>query len=50
MDILGDKLGPVVFQFPFFDKWKIQDRHDFTDRLVRFLKKLPAAHKFAIEL
>jgi uncharacterized protein YecE (DUF72 family) len=22
MDILGDKLGPVVFQFPFFDKWK----------------------------
>jgi uncharacterized protein YecE (DUF72 family) len=24
MDILGDKLGPVVFQFPFFDKWKIR--------------------------
>ena len=50
MDILGDKLGPVVFQFPFFDKWKIKDRQDFTDRLIPFLKKLPTAHKFAIEI
>jgi uncharacterized protein YecE (DUF72 family) len=50
MDILGDKLGPVVLQFPFFDKWKIKDRHKFTDRLIPFLKKLPAAHKFAVEI
>jgi uncharacterized protein YecE (DUF72 family) len=50
MDILGDKLGPVVFQFPFFDKWKIKDRHAFTDRLIPFLKKLPAGHKFAVEI
>jgi uncharacterized protein YecE (DUF72 family) len=50
MAILGEKLGPVVFQFPFFDKWKIKDRHAFTDRLIPFLKKLPAEHKFAIEI
>jgi uncharacterized protein YecE (DUF72 family) len=50
MDLLGDKLGPIVFQFPFFDKWKIKDRHAFTDRLIPFLKKLPTAHKFAIEI
>jgi uncharacterized protein YecE (DUF72 family) len=48
--ILGDKLGPVVFQFPFFDKWKIKDRHAFTDRLIPFLKKLPTERKFAIEV
>ena len=50
MSILGPKLGPMVFQFPFFDKWKINDRHAFTDRLIPFLKKLPAAYKFAIEI
>jgi uncharacterized protein YecE (DUF72 family) len=26
------------------------DRHAFTDRLVPFLKKLPADHKFGIEI
>jgi uncharacterized protein YecE (DUF72 family) len=50
MSILGPKLGPMVFQFPFFDKWKIKDRHAFTDRLIPFLKKLPADYKFAIEI
>ena len=50
MGILGGKLGPMVFQFPLFDKWKIKDRHAFTDRLIPFLKKLPADYKFAIEI
>jgi uncharacterized protein YecE (DUF72 family) len=50
MDILGEKLGPIVFQFPFFSRSVFRDRHEFTDRLVPFLKKLPATHKFALEL
>jgi uncharacterized protein YecE (DUF72 family) len=50
MSILGAKLGPMVFQFPFFDKWKIKDRNEFTDRLIPFLKKLPADRQFAIEI
>jgi uncharacterized protein YecE (DUF72 family) len=50
MGILGEKLGPIVFQFPFFDKWKIKDRHEFMDRLIPFLKKLPADRRFAIEI
>jgi uncharacterized protein YecE (DUF72 family) len=49
MDILGPKLGPIVFQFPFFAKNVLRDRHEFTDRLVPFLKKLPD-RKFAIEI
>jgi uncharacterized protein YecE (DUF72 family) len=48
--ILGDKLGPIVFQFPFFDKWKIKDRHEFADRLIPFLEKLPTKRKFAVEI
>jgi uncharacterized protein YecE (DUF72 family) len=50
MDILGPKLGPIVFQFPFFNRSLFPDRHVFTDRLIPFLKKLPANHKFGIEI
>jgi uncharacterized protein YecE (DUF72 family) len=50
MDILGEKLGPIIFQFPFFSCSIFSDRHAFTDRLVSFLKKLPANHKFGIEI
>jgi uncharacterized protein YecE (DUF72 family) len=50
MGILGPKLGPIVFQFPFFSRGSFQDRHEFLDRLVPFLKKLPTDQKFALEL
>jgi uncharacterized protein YecE (DUF72 family) len=50
MDILGPKLGPIIFQFPFFNRSLFPDRHAFTDRLIPFLKKLPANHKFGIEI
>ena len=50
MDILGPRLGPIVFQFPFFTRGIFPDRHAFTDRFIPFLKKLPTGHKFAIEV
>lgn len=50
MDALGAKLGPIVFQFPFFNKSAFQGRHEFLDRLVPFLAKLPNSYKFAIEI
>jgi uncharacterized protein YecE (DUF72 family) len=50
MSILGPKLGPIVFQFPFFNRSIFRDRHEFLDRLVPFLGKLPKSHKFAIEM
>jgi uncharacterized protein YecE (DUF72 family) len=49
MDILGSKLGPIVFQFPLFQRNVLRDRHEFTDRLIPFLKRLPD-RKFAIEI
>jgi uncharacterized protein YecE (DUF72 family) len=50
MDILGPKLGPMVFQFPSFDRWKFPKQDIFLAVLVPFLKKLPANHKFVIEI
>src|SRR5882762_7140304 len=50
MDILGPKLGPMVFQFPSFDRWKFPKQDSFLAVLVPFLKKCPADHKFAIEI
>jgi uncharacterized protein YecE (DUF72 family) len=50
MEILGPKLGPILLQFPQFSPGVFPDRHAFTDRLIPFLKKLPAARKFAIEI
>ena len=29
MDILGNKLGPIVFQFLFFSRGVFRDRHEF---------------------
>ena len=50
MDILGEKLGPLVFQFPYFDRWKFPRQEDFLAVLRPFLEKLPTDHKFAIEI
>jgi uncharacterized protein YecE (DUF72 family) len=50
MDILSAKLGPMVFQFPSFDRWKFPKQESFLAVLTPFLKKLPADHKFVIEI
>ena len=50
MDILGPKLGPMVFQFPLFDRWKYPKQESFLAVLAPFLKKLPADHKFVVEV
>jgi|SRR6266850_828483 len=50
MDILGQKLGPMLFQFPLFDRWKFPKQDSFLAVLVPFLKKLPTDHKFVIEI
>jgi uncharacterized protein YecE (DUF72 family) len=50
MDILGPRLGPMVFQFPLFDRWKFPKQDSFLAVLAPFLKKLPADHKFVVEI
>ena len=50
MDILGDKLGPLLLQFGYFNRAAFRGVNDFLARLRPFLKKLPESHKFAVEI
>jgi uncharacterized protein YecE (DUF72 family) len=50
MDALGEKLGPVLFQFSYFHKAVFAGVNDFLARLKPFLKSLPSAHTFAVEI
>ncbi len=50
MDSLGEKLGPLVFQFGYFNKKAFASVGDFLARLVPFLKKLPRGYRFAVEV
>ncbi len=50
MDALGEKLGPLLFQFGYFNKKAFLGVNDFLARLRPFLKKLPKDHRFAVEI
>jgi uncharacterized protein YecE (DUF72 family) len=50
MDVLDEKLGPMVFQFPFFNKNLFQTPIQFMSRPKAFLRKLPKGYKFAVEI
>jgi uncharacterized protein YecE (DUF72 family) len=54
MEILGEKRGPVLFQFPYVARGRDADeyRHggDFRRRLEQFLPQLPAGTRFAVEV
>lgn len=54
MELLGDKRGPLLFQFQYVARGKDADeyRHgaDFRRRLERFLPQLPSGWQFVIEI
>jgi uncharacterized protein YecE (DUF72 family) len=50
MSLLGEKLGPLLFQFPFFPTTAFVDLEDFLARLCPFLDRLPKRHRFAVEI
>ncbi len=50
MDLLGDKLGPMLLQFPYFNRSVFTSGAQFLARLKPFLKSLPKDHKFAVEI
>jgi uncharacterized protein YecE (DUF72 family) len=45
-----EKLGPMLLQFPYFNRTKFKTGAEFLARLRPFLKKLPKDHQFAIEI
>ena len=50
MEILGEKLGPMLFQFPYFNRSVFTSGAQFTARLKPFLAKLPKGRMFAVEI
>jgi uncharacterized protein YecE (DUF72 family) len=50
MDLMGDKLGPLLFQFGYFNKTAFKGGKEFLARLEPFLKKLPKEYKFAQDI
>jgi len=52
MDRLGSKRGPLLIQFPYFNKKTFPDKQKFYDKLDRFLTDLPrdGGREFAVEI
>jgi len=50
MSLLHQKLGPIVFQFPFFSRSIFRDRDLFLQILVPFLKQLPEDHSHRCQI
>src|SRR5580700_7251836 len=50
MSALGDKLGPLLFQFGYFNRSVFKSGSEFLARLKPFLEKLPKDFKFALEI
>jgi uncharacterized protein YecE (DUF72 family) len=52
MAVLNEKLGPLLLQFPWFNKYEFKTGAEFLERLRFFLKKLPQllTCKFVVEI
>ena len=50
MSHLGQKLGPLVIQFPFFGQRLFPTAAPFLERLDRFLGDLPGGFTYAVEI
>lgn len=50
VDPLSEKLGPLLFQFPYFNRKVFPSLDGFLERLRPFLKKLPEGYRFAVEV
>lgn len=47
---MGDRLGPLVLQFPYFSKAVFSEAKVFFDRLEKFIEDLPAEFEYAVEI
>jgi len=50
MALLGDKCGPLVMQFPYFNRSVFAEPAAFLERLERFLGLLPERFRYAVEI
>jgi uncharacterized protein YecE (DUF72 family) len=50
MAILGPKCGPLILQFPYFNKKVFEGPEPFLERLDEFLESLPDDLRFGVEI
>ncbi len=50
MQLLGPKLGPLVLQFPYFNRGAFASVEPFLERLEPFLLALPKGARYAVEV
>ena len=50
MDCLGEKLGPLLLQFGYFNQKVFESVNEFLARLLPFLGKIPKGYRFAVEI
>ncbi len=50
MELLGDKLGPLLLQFPYFNKQAFASWESFASLLDPFLDQLPRDFRYALEI
>ncbi|HTF91093.1 MAG TPA: DUF72 domain-containing protein [Planctomycetota bacterium] len=50
MALLGDKCGPLVLQFPYFNQRAFKSVEPFLERLDQFLARLPARFRYGVEI
>jgi uncharacterized protein YecE (DUF72 family) len=50
MALLGDKLGPLVLQFPYFNRQVFASPEPFLERLDAYLEELPSEVRVAVEV
>jgi uncharacterized protein YecE (DUF72 family) len=50
MGELGERCGPLVLQFPYFNRRVFARPESFLERLDVFLGKLPREHRYAVEV
>jgi uncharacterized protein YecE (DUF72 family) len=50
MDRMGPRLGPLVLQFPYFNREAFSSAGPFLERLERFLDDLPAGRAYGVEV
>jgi uncharacterized protein YecE (DUF72 family) len=50
MALLGPKCGPLVLQFPYFNRRAFAGKGPFLERLAAFVETLPAGFRYGVEL
>ena len=50
LDPLGDRLGPLIFQFEYLNRQKMKGQAEFLERLGEFLERIPEGRQYALEI